>query len=156
MLHPKAHPHNLSTINPVLPLAKQWKVKGKGNIMATATALAPNLYGTGATVFLTGELAHFDDVFLWRQRVNDLDETSFLGQVSQYVVAVSPPRHAEVVGPVGARVRWSDMNKPTMRSIWNQAVRNRINVHSDLHNKTTAHHQLQLWLKSRSEIYNCK
>jgi len=79
---------------------------------------------------------NFDDVFLWRQSVDNFDEASLLRQVADEVAVILPPRQAEVIRPVRARVwRW-DVDEPPVWRVRNYALRHRIHVRSDLQNMT--------------------
>ena len=71
-------------------------------------------------------------MFLRGERVDDVDQSRLLGQVSDAVAVVPPPRQTEVVGPVGAGQWRRHVHEPAVRRVRNHAVRQRVHVCSDL------------------------
>ena len=84
-----------------------------------------------------GGVAHLDDLFLRRQRVDDFDEACFLREDADSVAFVAPPRAPEVVGPVCAGVGRGDVDESAVGRVRDDAVGQRVDVRPNLDEQGT-------------------
>lgn len=80
----------------------------------------------------SNDKTHLYHLLLSRQSVDDLDEARLFRENSDTIAFIFPPRAPKIVAPVGAGIRWCNMDETAVRCVGYYTTGDRIHVGSNI------------------------